>query len=241
MQRGVLAHAGQGFAELVRALAPPGVGDAGLRHQIALVAGVGEHLSGKDGAIVEHDLRHVRTRLAHGSSLAQAVVEEHVDAGLLDQLAEDGLGDVWFEVPFDRPAVLPADPLEELERVAADDLLLSVIRPAEAARHHAAEVPAGFEQRHLQPFTRTGDRRHHSAGSATVDDEIELLWGRRGRRRSRCALWLGRRVRQRVREHTDSAGHLQRIPAAGRKRHFDEERRPPLLRRRHTCDPRVRA
>ena len=112
--------------------------------------------------------------------------------------------------------------------------LLAVVGPAEPAGDHAAEVPARFEQRHLQPFTRGGDRGHHAAGRSAVDDEIELLRNGGGGAEAAAALCcLGAASWQRVRKHTDSSGHFQRILAAGREAHLDEERGPSLLRRRH--------
>ena len=46
MQGRLVAHAGQRFAVLRGAFAAPGVGDAGLRHQVAFVGAVGEHARG---------------------------------------------------------------------------------------------------------------------------------------------------------------------------------------------------
>ena len=75
------------------------------------------------------------------------MVEEHLDASVFDEIAEHGLGDVRLEMPLDVAAVLPSHALEELERIAADDLLSAVVRPAESAGDHAAQMRGRLEQR----------------------------------------------------------------------------------------------
>jgi hypothetical protein len=78
-------------------------------------------------------------------------------------------------MPFDRPAIFRPDPFEEFQRIAADHFLLTVVGPAEAARHHAAKMTAGFEEGHVQSFTARRDRADHSARCAAVHHQIEGL------------------------------------------------------------------
>jgi hypothetical protein len=77
-----------------------------------------------------------------------------------------------LEVPLDRTAVPLADTLEELERVAADDLFAAVIGPAEAARHHAPDVASGFDEADGQPFARGRNGRNHTARGAAIHDQV---------------------------------------------------------------------
>ena len=175
VQRRVLPHARERLVVLAGALAAPGERHPGLRHEVAFVGRVGEHLRAKRGAVFHQDVRHARARLAHAGLLAQPMVEEDSNAGVLDELAEHRLGDVGLEVPLDRAPVFAPDVLEELERVPADHFLPAVVGPAEAAGHHAAQVLAGLEERDVQPFARGRDGGDHAAGRAAVHHDIEIL------------------------------------------------------------------
>src|SRR5207253_2262279 len=60
----------------------------------------------------------------------------------------------------------------------ADDFLLAVIGPAEATGDHAAEVAGGFDERRFESLAGGADGRHHTAGRAAVDYDIEAARGR---------------------------------------------------------------
>ena len=108
------------------------------------------------------------------------MLKKHTHTGFLDEIVEDGFGHVRLKVPFDWPAVFRADPLEKLERVAADDLFLSVIGPAEASGDHPTEMTSGFKEGNRQSFTARGDGGHHATGCAAVHHQIECLRGTGG-------------------------------------------------------------
>ena len=157
VERRLVAHAGEGFAILRRALAPERVGDAGLRHQVAFVAGVDEHGRGELAAVLGGDRGDGRAVLAHAVLLAQPLPLEDGDAGGAQHLAEDRFRDVRLVQPRDvvavaRHLVMHADAPVELERVAADHFLVAVVGPAEAARDHAAQMRCGLDQRGLEPW-----------------------------------------------------------------------------------------
>src|SRR5262249_18085559 len=138
----VLLHAGYRLAILFAAFAADGVHDAGLRHQVALVAGVDEDrggeallLAGADRVDAAADPRPPLQPAAGQAADPPA----RAAPGLLQHLVEDQLGDVRLEAeavgavlhPLRVGAVLldviGADAVEELARVAADGLAVAVV------------------------------------------------------------------------------------------------------------------
>jgi hypothetical protein len=186
MQGGAIPHAGERFAVLRRALASPGIGHAGLRHEVALVARVDEHLSSERGAVFGDQAVDRGSRLQDPAPLAQAAADDR-DGVFLHELVEDRLRDVGLEMPLDRAPVFLPDALEELQGVAADHRLLAVIGPAEPARHHSAEMLVGGDERDAQTFSGRRHGGNDTAGRAAIDDDVgrgcRALPGRRGWRR----------------------------------------------------------
>lgn len=175
-----LAHACQRFAVLVDALPPPRVGNAGLRHQVAFVGAIGEDAGFKRGTILHEDFRHPCAGLIHPVLFPQAVPVKNGHAGFFRHVAENCLSHCGLEEPggilrVARQPVVVAGAPEELQGVAADDFLLPEIGTRQPARHHAAQVIARFQQRHLEALTRRADGGDHPAGRPAVHHHVELL------------------------------------------------------------------
>src|SRR5215472_3782713 len=105
---------------------------------------------------------------------------EHPYSGPIEHLPQDLLADLGLVKPrhilsetLDR--IFPPHSPVELEGVAADDLFLSEVGAREAARGHAAEVSAWFQQNYLQPFARAADGRHHATRRTAVDHKVVPL------------------------------------------------------------------
>src|SRR3954470_15039209 len=119
-----IANAGERLVVFADALAPPHIRHVRLRHQVPFVTRVGKDARTKGLAILCPDLGDLGANLRDAVSFTEPMLEKYANARFLDQIGEHRLGDVWFEMPLDISSVLGADALKELERVAADDLLL---------------------------------------------------------------------------------------------------------------------
>src|SRR5262245_61466760 len=146
MERRVLAYTRERLTECLHALAAPRVRDSRLRHEIAFVRGVRKNPRAKHRAVLRANVRYAGAARPDAVLLAQTVFQEDLDPGFTDEVVEHRFGHMRLEMPFDRPAVLRADALEELEGVAADRFLATVVGPAEAAGHHAAQMGARLEE-----------------------------------------------------------------------------------------------
>src|SRR4051812_39330811 len=172
-----IANAGKRLVVFADALASPHIRHVRLRHQVPFVTRVGKDAGTKRPPILHPDLGDVSAALRNAVFFTEPMLEKYANAGFLDQIVDHRFGDVWFEVPLDVSSVLGTDALKELERVAADDFLLPVIRPPEAATHHPAQVPSGFEQRDTQSLARRGNGGDDPTSRAAVDDEVKNLRG----------------------------------------------------------------
>ena len=166
-------HTREGFVILTDAFAAPSVRHAGLRHQIPFVTGVKEDLRLKRASVFHPDLGDSCALFAHAVPLLQAMLKEDGDFRFLNHLLKNLLGNMGFGIPLDLSAVMPSQPLVELQRVAADGLFPAMIRGAQSTGDHAAQVPARFEQGNLQTLARGGNGRNDAAARPTVDDDVK--------------------------------------------------------------------
>ncbi len=208
MVQGVLhLHAVEGFAVGLVGLAADVVGDAGHRHQVALVGGVEEHLAAVDFARFHRHRNETWAVLADAVLAVQPPVEDDGNFVLAEKVVEDVLGDVRLEGPGGVLAAIVARSLEvgallvfparlvlivsadaavEVAGDAADGSLVADVGGAEAAGGHAAQVLARLDQHDGLAHAGGLDRRRDAARRAAVDDQIIRVFGRTaGGRRDR--------------------------------------------------------
>ena len=184
------AHACHILAELRTRFTSHTIRHMGTRHEIALVAGVDEHVAGEHARGLGNDVineqssdairsvRAIKLRL----HAAIATVAPDLDARLLgDHLLKDQLRHMRFKrraIPagfellrvravFVR--VILHDALEEVIRQTADRLPITCIRGHESATHHAADVRIDVHQGNGVPTASCGDGSHDACGRASVD------------------------------------------------------------------------
>ncbi|GMA91039.1 hypothetical protein GCM10025869_15680 [Homoserinibacter gongjuensis] len=155
-------------------LAPHARGDAREREHVALVRRVDDDARAHDGPGCEPQPRQARSGLL---DRRHRRIQHHLDAGILEPAPQDALGDVRLgpRVVADGHAIMLCHVAPKARREPAQHPHVADIGVAEPARHHAAEVPPGFEQHDLRAVlgrrdgccdARGGPADHHDLGRA---------------------------------------------------------------------------
>ncbi len=99
MHRRSFAHAGEGFAVLPGRFAPPSIRDAGPRHKVTFVGGIGEDFGADRGSVLYYDFLKGGSGFANAVFLPEAVMQQQLDSGFAKHLLEDRFGDMRFHEP----------------------------------------------------------------------------------------------------------------------------------------------
>ena len=193
-----LLHAVDRLAKLRIRLAAHGVAHARLRHQVALIGGVDEHLALKGAAALHDDLRDASALFDHALFQVQAFAEHHGhlvfhggEHGVVDLCGHMRLegphgvfaagvavllfGEVFLPglvLPLGRVIVIFEDVGVKLTRHAADGLLVADVRRTKSAGGQAAEKLCGFDEDGGFAHARRLDGRRDSSGGAAIDDDV---------------------------------------------------------------------
>jgi hypothetical protein len=220
-------------------LAPDVVGDARFGQQVAFVGRIYEHLPAIHRAVLRGETGDAPARLLHRGE-ALAGLHRHLHLG--QPVRVNGGGDVRLKGPhrgvrageFARcrltataPAeivlgrlVLPrgglgvvqGDAVIELAGQPADGRLVANVRGTQSARGQAADMGAGFHERHGLAQLDRLDGRDDARRSAAEDDDVRLdrRLGRQGGYRRKCGNGSKGHGRQPTRQGLLKRGHGMR-------------------------------
>jgi hypothetical protein len=209
-------NAGDRLAVLRLGLAADGVRHAGLRHHVALEAGVDEHAAAEHAAGDTADRRDAAALLHHAACQVEGLVRDHANSGLAEPGVEHAAGHLGLEVKHAVAgaegrallgAVGPADAAVKLGGHAADRPGLADVAAGEPAGGHPADVVGGLHHDGRVPHAGRLDCRRQPRGRGAVDDDVGLDVGGRGR-----SAGHGRREqggdRERAAADLDAGDHL---------------------------------